>query len=67
MSVDENRGYLKCDSLAYLSHEGLLQAAADSKCVFCQPVSPVLYPIRDRRPLGKFQHENNRAVEIARE
>ena len=58
MSVDEIRCYLKCDSLAYLSHEGLLQAAADSKCEFCSACFTGLYPIEIEDHIGKFQHEN---------
>ncbi|MBN1542356.1 amidophosphoribosyltransferase [candidate division KSB1 bacterium] len=57
-SVEEIRDFLKCDSLAYLSQEGLMQAVTDSNCGFCSACFTGRYPIPIEDRIGKYQHEN---------
>jgi amidophosphoribosyltransferase len=56
-SVEEIRAYLDCDSLAYLSHEGLLDAVSQAGCGFCTACFTDKYPIKIEENIGKFQHE----------
>jgi amidophosphoribosyltransferase len=56
-SIEEIRDYLGCDSLAYLSHKGLMEAVADTGNGFCAACFTAEYPIRIEDNIGKFQHE----------
>lgn len=58
MSVDEIRDYLGCDSLAYLSHDGLMEAVADTEGGYCSACFTGKYPIKIEANIGKFQHEH---------
>ena len=58
-NVEEIRDYLNCDSLSYLSLDGL-QQSVDLTCGgFCTACFTGEYPITVEKKIGKYQHENN--------
>ena len=57
MSVEEIRKYLDCDSLEYLSMEGLLKSVPKEQGGFCTACFSGDYPIPIENNIGKFQHE----------
>ncbi len=54
MSVDEIADYLGCDSLAYLSLEGLLAATEVAEAGFCTACLSGEYPTPVDLEAGKF-------------
>ena len=56
-SVEQIREYLDCDSLAYLSVEGLLSSVSHKEGGFCTACFTGSYPISIEESIGKFQHE----------
>ncbi len=58
LTVPEIEKYLKCNSLAYLSEQGLLEAASFDDCGYCTACFTGHYPIPPEEKIGKFQHEN---------
>jgi len=58
-SIKEIQEYLECDSLAYLSEEGLLKAVSHDEGGFCTACFTGKYPIPIEESIGKFQHENS--------
>jgi len=56
-SVDEICKFLGCDSLHYLSLEGLLNSVEPSNGGFCTACFTGKYPIPVEQEIGKFQHE----------
>jgi len=57
-SVEEIREYLGCDSLAYLSMEGLMNAVSQEEGGFCTACFSAHYPVLIEESIGKFQHED---------
>ena len=57
MSVEEIRKFLDCDSLEYLSLEGLLKSVPKEQGGFCTACFSGEYPIPIENNIGKFQHE----------
>jgi amidophosphoribosyltransferase len=58
-NVQEIRDYLDCDSLAYLSQNGLMKSVEGSCSGFCTACFTGEYPIEVEKKIGKYQHENN--------
>jgi amidophosphoribosyltransferase len=58
-SVAEIREFLECDSLAYLSEEGLLDSVPHELGGYCTACFSGHYPILVENNIGKFQHEKN--------
>ena len=56
MTVDEIKNFLGCDSLAYLSVEGLLKSVSQDNG-YCMACFTAQYPIPIEENIGKFQHE----------
>jgi len=56
--VEEIREYLGCDSLAYLSMEGLMNAVSQEEGGFCTACFSAHYPVLIEESIGKFQHED---------
>lgn len=56
-SVDEIRDYLRVDSLAYLSHEGMLKCAAMAPEKYCTGCFSGQYPMDVSEPVDKFALE----------
>ena len=59
-TVDEIRRYLKADSLAYLSHAGLVQATGRSQTEFCMACYDGEYPVKYDPNLDKQIIERRR-------
>jgi amidophosphoribosyltransferase len=59
-SVEEIRDFLNCDSLAYLSLDGLMQSVDKDIGGFCTACFTGEYPIEVEKKIGKYQHEKNR-------
>ncbi len=57
-SIKEIEQYLECDSLAYLSEEGLMESVSHDDQGYCTACFTGKYPIPIERSIGKFQHEN---------
>ncbi len=58
-TVDEICKFLNCDSLAYLSLEGLLSSVSHEEGGFCTACFTGDYPIKIEETINKFQHEKN--------
>ncbi len=58
-SVEEIRTYLNCDTLHYLTHQGLLNSVKSKGCGFCTACFTGHYPIAIEEKIGKYQHEQN--------
>lgn len=58
MTVDQIAKYLDCDSLKYLSIEGLLESVPKDCGGYCTACFTDKYPIPIEERIGKFQHEN---------
>lgn len=56
-SVEEIKDYLGCDSLHYLSKEGLLASVSHDNGGYCTACFTGDYPIPIEEKIGKFQHE----------
>jgi amidophosphoribosyltransferase len=61
-SVEEIREYLSCDSLAYLSMEGLMNSVSHEEGGYCTACFTGQYPIEIEEKIGKFQHEEKKAI-----
>ncbi|MBN2000854.1 amidophosphoribosyltransferase [candidate division KSB1 bacterium] len=59
LKVAEIEKYIKCDSLAYLSEQGLLDAVSFDEGGYCTACFTGEYPIAIEHKIGKFQHEKN--------
>jgi amidophosphoribosyltransferase len=57
LSVPEIQKYLECDSLAYLTMEGLMNSVSQDEGGFCAACFNGQYPIVIEDNIGKFQHE----------
>lgn len=57
MQVEEIRKFLDCDSLKYLSLEGLLESVPHDCGGYCTACFSEQYPIPIEEKIGKFQHE----------
>ena len=56
-TVDEIRDYLEVDSLAYLSHEGMLSCVRMAPEQYCTACFSGRYPINVLDPVDKFAME----------
>jgi len=56
-TVDEIAEFLGCDSLHYLSTEGLMNSVSQEQGGFCTACFTGKYPIDIENNIGKFQHE----------
>ncbi len=56
-SIDEIRDYLEVDSLAYLSHEGMLACAQEQAGNYCTACFSGNYPIQVTTPMDKLALE----------
>jgi len=63
MSIEEIRQFLECDSLAYLSVQGLLDSVSHEEGGYCTACFTGDYPIPIEKKIGKFQHENDKACD----
>ena len=57
LSVPEIEKYLECDSLAYLTMDGLMNSVSQEEGGFCAACFNGQYPIAIEDNIGKFQHE----------
>ena len=57
MSVEQIRTYLECDSLAYLSMEGLMNSVSCDEGGYCTACFTGEYPILIEDGIDKLQHE----------
>ncbi len=58
-TVEEIRAYLEVDSLAYLSHDGLLSCAREAAGHYCTACFSGKYPVRVDAPLDKLSMEKH--------
>jgi amidophosphoribosyltransferase len=57
LNVPEIRKFLECDSLCYLSHEGLLSSVPHDPGGYCVACFTGQYPIPIEQNIDKFRHE----------
>ncbi len=63
-TVDEITEFLGCDSLHYLSIEGLMNSVSQEQGGFCTACFTGKYPIVIEDNIGKFQHEKAKTFNI---